>query len=348
MTREVAPWPARSFSIRTLPFFEPEAAGDPVELGVALRPAPGAMRSATSRARGSGARRTRPSPPGRRRARRPRSSSRPAPGSGEASSSIRLKRLPGSAITSRRQKSAPPSGGFATRTYSGCSRTTPFGTCTSRPYCQLAAFWAANFSSAPTSSPSCGCDSSSTSNRIPSGARSISTPPATVAKPATSMSNIASRDCPLRHGRFDEGVRVEALEVGEAPRLVGRRRHRQRAIALEELSPGTLLLRRVTAVEDQHVAVEILDEAHVADPAVHDPDHLAACGPELLDGALDVRDAKGDPGRIRLKRLAVRLGRPERDRHVRRLELALAVLALGQTQHVPVERNRSAQVTRRH
>ena len=37
-------------------------------------------------------------------------------GSDEESSSIRLKRLPGSAITSRRQKSAPPSGGFAIRT----------------------------------------------------------------------------------------------------------------------------------------------------------------------------------------------------------------------------------------
>ena len=34
----------------------------------------------------------------------------------DESSSIRLKRLPGSAITSSRQKSEPPSGGFAIRT----------------------------------------------------------------------------------------------------------------------------------------------------------------------------------------------------------------------------------------
>src|SRR5512132_1811023 len=36
----------------------------------------------------------------------------------------------------------------------------------------------------------------------------------------------------------DKGVRVEALQVGEAPRLVGRRRERQRAVALEQLAPA--------------------------------------------------------------------------------------------------------------
>jgi hypothetical protein len=37
---------------------------------------------------------------------------------------------------------------------------------------------------------------------------------------------------------LDEGVRIEALEVGEAPRLFRRRRQRQRPVALEELGPG--------------------------------------------------------------------------------------------------------------
>src|SRR6266550_1311191 len=36
----------------------------------------------------------------------------------------------------------------------------------------------------------------------------------------------------------DKGVRVEALQVGEAPRLVRRRRERQRPIALEQLGPA--------------------------------------------------------------------------------------------------------------
>jgi hypothetical protein len=35
-----------------------------------------------------------------------------------------------------------------------------------------------------------------------------------------------------------EGVGVEAAQVGEAPRLVGGRGHRQRAVALEELGPS--------------------------------------------------------------------------------------------------------------
>src|SRR4029077_4724902 len=35
----------------------------------------------------------------------------------------------------------------------------------------------------------------------------------------------------------DKGVRIEALEVGEAPRLVRRRRQRQRTVALEQLRP---------------------------------------------------------------------------------------------------------------
>src|SRR3712207_8663268 len=38
------------------------------------------------------------------------------------------------------------------------------------------------------------------------------------------------------------------------------------------------LLRRVPAVEDDHVAVEVLDEAHVADAAVLNSDDVRAAG----------------------------------------------------------------------
>src|SRR6185437_210826 len=36
----------------------------------------------------------------------------------------------------------------------------------------------------------------------------------------------------------DVRLRVEPLQIGEAPRLVGRRRQRQRAVALEQVGPG--------------------------------------------------------------------------------------------------------------
>jgi hypothetical protein len=109
----------------------------------------------------------------------------------DAYSSITEKRLPGSATISSRQKSEPPSTELTIRTSSGCSSTTSFGTCTSRPCSHIAALWAANFSLEPTSSPRRGW-SASGSNRIPSGARSISRPPSeTRTTPAASSSSNA-------------------------------------------------------------------------------------------------------------------------------------------------------------
>jgi hypothetical protein len=57
-------------------------------------------------------------------------------------------------------------------------------------------------------------------------------------------------------------------------------------------------------VEDQHVAVRILDEAHVADAGVLDPQHLRPGRPKLLDSRLDVGDAKREAGDGRLESLA--------------------------------------------
>jgi hypothetical protein len=57
-----------------------------------------------------------------------------------------------------------------------------------------------------------------------------------------------ARDVDVDHGRVrgltpavavrDEAVRVEALQVREAPVLVRRRRQRERTVALEDLLPG--------------------------------------------------------------------------------------------------------------
>ena len=71
-------------------------------------------------------------------------------------------------------------------------------------------------------------------------------------------------------------------------------------------------------MEDHDVPVEVLDEAHVADAAVLDADHLAAGGFELLDSRFDVGDAQREPSGVRLERLAVLVGIPERERYVRR------------------------------
>ena len=43
-------------------------------------------------------------------------------------------------------------------------------------------------------------------------------------------------------------------------------------------------------MEDEHVAIEILDEAHVAHTAVLDADHFATRRAELLDRGVDVFD----------------------------------------------------------
>ena len=136
-----------------------EAAGDPVELGVALdarvvrREVPRLLRV------GSGRRRTRASRPARRRARRRRSSSPTARARADEYSSTSVNRAPASATTSSRQKSEPPSAEFAIRTYSGCSSTTPFGRGRAGRAATSAALCAVNFSSQPTSSSSRSCAS---------------------------------------------------------------------------------------------------------------------------------------------------------------------------------------------
>src|SRR5256885_10497546 len=105
--------------------------------------------------------------------------------------------------------------------------------------------------------------------------------------------------------------------------------------------------RRVPPVEDDGVAVRVPDEAHVADAAVLDAHDLRARGASLVDCRADVRDAESHAGDVRREHLAVVLGVPERERHVRRLDLALRHRARNKPKHVTVESGRPRHVARR-
>src|SRR3954470_24766974 len=102
--------------------------------------------------------------------------------------------------------------------------------------------------------------------------------------------------------------------------------------------------RRIAPVEDDRVPVEIPADAHAADAGVVDADELAAAGHELVAGGMDVGDAQCQPGHVRPKLLAVALRVPEAERHVRRLDLALGVLALPEPEDVTVESDRARDV----
>jgi hypothetical protein len=86
----------------------------------------------------------------------------------------------------------------------------------------------------------------------------------------------------------------------------------------------------------------------VADAAVLDPDHLGALSTYLLHGGRYVRHPKRNAGRVRLERLSVSLGIPERERDVRGLDLTLGELAHREPEHVPIPRDRPRGVPRRH
>src|SRR5215210_2022724 len=90
-------------------------------------------------------------------------------------------------------------------------------------------------------------------------------------------------------------------------------------------------------MKDQDVAVAVLDEAHVADACVLDADDVGAPRARLLHRRRNVGHAKGDARFDRHEGLAVALRIPEAESHVRRLDLAFEVLALGQAEHVAVE-----------
>ena len=63
---------------------------------------------------------------------------------------------------------------------------------------------------------------------------------------------------------------------------------------------------------------------------------------------LDVRHAEREPRLVRLELQAVRLRVPEAQRHVRRLDLALRVLADREPEHVVIPGDGTLDVSRRH
>src|SRR5918992_2311376 len=95
---------------------------------------------------------------------------------------------------------------------------------------------------------------------------------------------------------------------------------------------SALATRLVPPVKDQDVAVEVLDEAHVAHARVVDADHLVSGRLRLLDRSRDVLDAEGDARGARLELEVLLFRTPETESDVRRLQLTLAVSALGQSE----------------
>src|SRR5215204_596408 len=93
----------------------------------------------------------------------------------------------------------------------------------------------------------------------------------------------------------------------------------------------------VAPVEDQHVAVGILDEAHVAHAAVSDSHDLRAGGTKLLDGRLDVGYAERNPIFVRDEGDVLLLRFPELQRDVRDLEVVGAIGVRREPQRVAVE-----------
>ena len=184
---------------------------------------------------------------------------------------------------------------------------------------------------------------------MPSGALSISMPPA--------VGSGQTGHVDVQHGLPSnsllqglgavrrEAVGVEALQVREAPRLLGRVRERQRSVALEKLGAAQ---RRVPPVEDQRVAVGVCEERHVADTGVAVADELHALLLELGARGRDIGDSQRDPVRRALRKIDPLVLRfPDRERHVSGLELGRLPGILGQPEHVAVERDRALDVPRR-
>ena len=135
-----------------LPLLRAEAAGDPVELGVALDAR--VMRGEVPRLAREVLDRDvlRASPPARRRARRPRSSRPSRSGRAEVYSSISVNCEPSSATTSRRQKSEPFGDGVCDPDVERHARgRRPSARGRTDRAAKRAALCAANFSSQPTS-----------------------------------------------------------------------------------------------------------------------------------------------------------------------------------------------------
>src|SRR5919198_6452698 len=103
----------------------------------------------------------------------------------------------------------------------------------------------------------------------------------------------------------------------------------------------------IPLVENDDIAVGVLEEAHVADAGVERvAEELDAFRLEFSPRLGDVGDADSEAGLVRLELDPLLLGIPERERHVRGLDLGALVLALRDPEHVAVERDRALDVAR--
>ena len=137
---------------------------------------------------------------------------------------------------------------------------------------------------------------------------------------------------------------LEAAQVGEPPRLVGRRRERQRLVALEQIGPhGAYLRCRISELPSGSVKKAMLQTPESRSPmnSTPSPLELGARGGHVGDAQ---RDAVG--GALR-KLDALVLGPPEGERDVARLELGRLARVLRQLEHVAVESDGALDVTRR-
>ena len=96
-------------------------------------------------------------------------------------------------------------------------------------------------------------------------------------------------------------------------------------------------------MKDDDVAVGS-DEAHVADAGVVDAHDIGTGGPDLLDRRVHVLDPERYAALVRRERERLALGPPERQRYVRRLDLAFRVRALGEPEHVAIPRHCASDV----
>jgi hypothetical protein len=101
-------------------------------------------------------------------------------------------------------------------------------------------------------------------------------------------------------------------------------------------------------VQDERVAVGVLEEGHVANARISLADELDALFLELGTCGSDVVDAKRDAmARPALELDALVLRSPNRQRHVASLEFRGLTRVLGQLEDVSVEGDRALDVTRR-
>jgi hypothetical protein len=101
-------------------------------------------------------------------------------------------------------------------------------------------------------------------------------------------------------------------------------------------------------VQDQGVAIGILEESHVADARIPFADEFDALRLELRPRGRHVGDSQRDTVRAALRELdPLVLGLPDCERDVACLELRRLARVLRQPEHVAIERDRPLDVTRR-